>query len=63
MQIQIDLTDQEIKLLHTFTRRLIFEDLIRPMYESNDTKEQTENRVYATFHALGKIQTELEKAL
>ena len=60
MQITLELTETESKLIHTFIRRSIFEDYIRPMQESGDTKEQTTDRVYNTISAMGKIRTAIE---
>lgn len=60
MQITLELTETESKLIHTFIRRSIFEDYIRPMQESGDTKEQTTDRVYNTIFAMEKIRTAIE---
>lgn len=60
MQITIELTEKESNLIHTFIRRTVFEDFIRPMQESGDTKEQTLNRVYETISAMQKIRTAIE---
>jgi hypothetical protein len=60
MQITLELTETESKLIHTFIRRSIFEDYIRPMQESGDTKEQTTDRVYNTISAMEKIRTAIE---
>lgn len=60
MQITLELTETESKLIHTFIRRSIFEDYIRPMLESGDTKEQTTDRVYNTISAMEKIRTAIE---
>ncbi len=60
MQITIELTEKESNLIHTFIRRTVFEDFIRPMQESGDTKEQTLNRVYETISAMQKIRNAIE---
>lgn len=60
MQITLELTETESKLIHTFIRRSIFEDYIRPMQESGDTKEQTTDRVYNNISAMEKIRTAIE---
>ena len=60
MQITLELTETESKLIHTFIRRSIFEYYIRPMQESGDTKEQTTDRVYNTISAIEKIRTAIE---
>lgn len=61
MKITIDLTDKQAKLIHTCIRRQIFETYIQPMYEANDTKEDTENRIYDTIEAMYKIKDAIAK--
>lgn len=62
MKIELKLTDQEASLIHTFIRRTIFEDYIRPMAEACDTRDQTNNRVYDTIHAMEKIRNAIVEA-
>lgn len=62
MKIELELTDQEASLIHTFIRRTIFEDYIRPMAEACDTKEQTTDRVYKTINAMEKIRNAIVEA-
>lgn len=61
MSITIELEKKDLQLIHTFIRRSIFEDYIRPMREAGDSPEDTENRVYQTIEAMGKIRRAIEQ--
>lgn len=62
MQIELELTDLEARLIHTFIRRAIYEQFYRNMAEAGDTKEEAENRTYNTIHAMEKIRNAIEEA-
>jgi len=62
MKIELELTDREASLIHTFIRRSIYEQFLRNMTEASDTKEEAENRTYDTIHAVEKIRTAIEEA-
>lgn len=62
MKIELELTNEEAHLIHTFIRRSIFEQFFRNMAEAGDTKEEAENRTYATIHAMEKIRNAIDKA-
>lgn len=57
----IELEKKDLQLIHTFIRRCVFEDYIRPMREAGDTPEDTENRVYETIYAMEKIRRAIEQ--
>lgn len=57
MTIELELSDREAILIHTFIRRSIYEQYLRNMAEAGDTPEETENRTYSTIHAMEKIRT------
>lgn len=62
MKIEIELTDRQASLIHTFIRRSIYEQFYRNMAEASDTKEEAENRTYDTIHAVELIRTAIEEA-
>ena len=63
MKIELELTEQEARLIHTCLRRSIYEQYFRNMAEAGDTKKQAENRTYSTIYAFDKIRTAIEKGL
>lgn len=62
MKIEIELTERQANLIHTFIRRSIYEQFYRNMAEAGDTKEEAENRTYDTIHAVELIRTAIEEA-
>ena len=62
MKIELELTDQEAHLIHTFIRRSYYEQFLRNMTEASDTKEDAEARTYATIRAVEKIKTAIANA-
>lgn len=62
MKIELELTDQEASLIHTFLRRAIYEQFYRNMAEAGDTKEEATNRTYSTIYAMDKIRNAIAEA-
>lgn len=60
MKIQLELTDTEAHLIHTFIRRSIFEQYQRNMQECGDTEEKSIDRAYATINAFTTIRDAIE---
>jgi hypothetical protein len=56
MKIELELTDQEARLIHTFIRRSIYEQYFRNMAEAGDTEEEAKNRTYDAIQAVEKIR-------
>lgn len=55
MKLEIELTDREASLIHTFIRRSLYEQYFRNMTEAGDTKEKAEDRAYETINAMGRL--------
>lgn len=62
MKLEIDLTEKESRLIHTFIRRSDFEQYLRNMSEAGDTKDQAETRAYDTISAFTEIRDAIEGA-
>jgi hypothetical protein len=63
MKIELDLTEKDARLIHTFIRRSIFEQYERNMDEAGATREQTQTKAYETISAFSEIRDAIEKAL
>lgn len=60
MKIELELTDKEAQLIHTFIRRSCFEQYARNMDEAGASKEETETRAYDTIAAFAGIRDAIE---
>jgi hypothetical protein len=61
MKIELELTEKEAKLIHTFIRRSCFEQYARNMDEAGASKEETESKAYATIEAFAGIRDAIEE--
>lgn len=61
MKLEIELTEREASLIHTFLRRSTFEQYFRNMQEAGDDVEKANNRAYATINAFCTIRDAIEE--
>lgn len=61
IKIELEFTEHEAKLIHTWIRRSIFEDYFKRIVECTMTDEQADSETYRTMFAFQEIQTAIEE--
>lgn len=62
MKVELELTEKEARLIHTFIRRSSFEQYERNMAEAGDKDEESKTRAYDTISAFAGIRDAIEGA-
>ena len=61
IKLKIELTEKELKLIHTWIRRSIWEDYLKRIAECGWTDEQVRNETEQCIEAFGKIRNAIEE--
>ena len=61
IELKLEFTEKELKLIHTWIRRSIWEDYLRRIAESGWTDEQIRNETEQCIMAFQEIQTAIEE--
>ena len=61
IKIEVELTEHEAQLIHTWIRRSIFEDYFERIADCTMTEDQAKNETYNTIYAFQEIQSAIEK--
>ena len=62
IKIEVELTEHEAKLIHTWIRRSIFEDYFNRIADCTMTEDEAKNETYNTIYAFQEIQKAIEKS-
>ena len=62
IKIEVELTEHEAKLIHTWIRRSIFEDYFNRIADCTMTEDEAKNETYNTIYAFQEIQNAIEKS-
>lgn len=61
IKIEIELTEHEAQLIHTWIRRSIFEDYFNRIADCTMTEDKAKNETYNTIYAFQEIQSAIEE--
>lgn len=62
IKIELELTEHEAKLIHTWIRRSVWEDYWDRIQDCTMTEEQAKNETYNTIYAFQDIQRAIEES-
>lgn len=61
IKIEIELSEHEAQLIHTWIRRSIFEDYFNRIADCTMTEDKAKNETYNTIYAFQEIQSAIEE--
>lgn len=61
IKIEVELTEHEAQLIHTWIRRSIFEDYFNRIADCTMTEDKAKNETYNTIYAFQEIQSAIEE--
>ena len=61
IKIELEFTEHEAKLIHTWIRRSIFEDYFNRIADCTMTEDKAKNETYNTIYAFQEIQSAIEE--